>query len=122
MLKVLNKSFQYSAFQATKLDGLEDSAIHVLRKKLKFLRYSLEFFKDFCERKKYQPFFKLLSSSLDHLGDYNDIHVAIERIESIAPINPSLLFALGWLKAERLRVRGLCEKSIKKLFLQKTAW
>ena len=122
MLKLLNKSFEYSAFQATKLDGLDDSAIHVLRKKLKFLRYSLEFFKDFCDRKKYQPFFKILLRSLDHLGDYNDIHVAIERIESMTPINPNLLFALGWLKAERLRVRGLCEKSIKKLFLQKTAW
>jgi hypothetical protein len=122
MLKLINKSFEYSALQASKLNELEDSAIHVLRKKLKFLRYSLEFFKDFCERKKYQPFFKLLSDTLDHLGDYNDIHVAIERIESMATTNPNLLFALGWLKAERLRVRGLCEKSIKKLFLQKTAW
>jgi hypothetical protein len=36
--------------------------------------------------------------------------------------DPTLLFALGWLKAERQRVRSLCEKSIKKLIQSELAW
>jgi inorganic triphosphatase YgiF len=122
IFKILNKTLDFSIKQASKLSNLEDDAIHTLRKKLKFLRYSLEFFKDLCIRERFKPFFKLLTSSLEHLGHFNDICVAISRIEAMTASDPRLFFALGWLKAERLRTRGLCEKSIKELFQTKPAW
>lgn len=122
IFNILNKTFQFTVDQTAKLSNLEDEDIHTLRKKLKFLRYSLEFFKDICNRKRFKPFFKLLTTSLDHLGQFNDICVAISRIELMTASDPRLFFALGWLKAERLRTRGLCEKSLKALFLTKPAW
>ncbi|MFZ4062876.1 MAG: CHAD domain-containing protein [Polynucleobacter sp.] len=122
IFKILNKTFRFTVDQAAKLSDLEDEAIHTLRKKLKFLRYSLEFFKDICNRERFKPFFKLLTVTLDHLGQFNDICVAISRIELMTASDPRLFFALGWLKAERLRLRGLCEKSLKALFLTKPAW
>lgn len=122
VFKRINKVFTYCAQQAADLSGHEDEAIHELRKKLKFLRYSLEFFKELCDRNKFKPFFKLLTQALEHLGQFNDICVAIRRIESQTKSNPQLLFALGWLKAERKRTRILCEKSIADLFQTKPAW
>ena len=120
--KILNKTFQFFSEQVPKIDILEDEALHTLRKKLKFLRYSLEFFKDFCRQDKFTPFFKQLSLTLDNLGNFNDICVSITRIELMAKSDPLLLFAIGWLKAERLRTRGLCESSIKKLSRTSLAW
>jgi len=122
VFKRINKEFYFCANQATQLSGLEDEAIHELRKKLKFLRYSLEFFKDLCEQGRFKPFFKLLTVTLEHLGQFNDICVAISRIEALTKSNPQFLFALGWLKAERKRTRVLCEKSIADLFQTKPAW
>jgi inorganic triphosphatase YgiF len=122
VFKRINKEFYFCANQALELSSLEDDGIHELRKKLKFLRYSLEFFKDLCEQSRFKPFFKLLTVALEHLGQFNDICVAISRIESRTQSNPQFLFALGWLKAERKRTRVLCEKSVADLFRAKPAW
>ena len=86
------------------------------------MRYSLEFFRDYCDKKQYRKFFKSISITLDHFGLFNDICVSISRIEGLTEGDPTLLFALGWLKAERQRVRSLCEKSIKKLIQSELAW
>jgi CHAD domain-containing protein len=89
---------------------------------MKFIRYSLEFFRDYCDKNQYRQFFKSISSTLDHFGLFNDICVSITRIEGLTEGDQTLLFALGWLKAERQRVRSLCEKSVKKLIQNELAW
>lgn len=122
IFKVLRKTYHLSADLASQLNELEDEVIHTLRKNLKFLRYSLEFFKDLCDQARFKPFFKLLTVTLDYLGHFNDICVAISRLEPMSASDPRLLFALGWLKAERLRTRSLCKKSIKELFQAKPVW
>jgi inorganic triphosphatase YgiF len=122
VFKKMNKAYYFCANQAAELNGLEDEAVHVLRKKLKFLRYSLEFFRDFCVPSKFKLFFKALTQTLDHLGQFNDICVAIRRIEPLSESNSQFLFALGWLKAERKRTRDLCEISLIDLFQIKPPW
>ncbi|MBU3601820.1 CHAD domain-containing protein [Polynucleobacter sp. AM-25C3] len=121
-VKLLDSTFSFIATQVPRFSVLEDEAIHTLRKKMKFMRYSLEFYKDYCNKKYYREFFKSISITLDHFGLFNDICVSISRIESLTKGDPTLLFALGWLKAERQRVRSLCEKSVKKLIQNKLAW
>ena len=118
----LDDGFRFISNRAFKFSDLQDEEIHSMRKKMKFLRYSLEFFRDYCIKKTYPKFFKALTTTLDFFGLFNDICVAINRIEGLAQNDPTLLFALGWLKAERQRVRGLCGKSIKKLIQIKTPW
>ena len=120
--KMLNSRFRFISNQAPKFASLQDEEIHSMRKKMKFMRYSLEFFRDYCIKKAYPKFLKALTVTLDYFGLFNDICVAIDRIESRAKSDPSLLFALGWLKAERQRVRGLCGKSLKQLIQMGTPW
>ena len=86
------------------------------------MRYSMEFFRDYCVQKAYPKFYKSLSVTLDLFGLFNDICVAIDRIEGLLQNDPNLLFALGWLKAERQRVRSLCGKSLKKLVQMTFPW
>lgn len=121
-VKLLDSTFNFVATQVPRFSVLEDEEIHTLRKKMKFMRYSLEFFRDYCDKNQYRQFFKSISITLDHFGLFNDICVSISRIESLTKGDPTLLFALGWLKAERQRVRSLCEKSVKKLIQNKLAW
>lgn len=121
-VKTLKRAYQFCFTQSAQINFLEDEKIHELRKRLKFLRYSLEFFKDWFDKNKFKPFFKLLTRTLEELGQFNDICVAIHRIEPMTESNPQFFFALGWLKAERVRSREICIKNIKELMAVKTAW
>ena len=121
-VKLLNNTLHFVADRVPRFSVLEDEEIHTLRKKMKFIRYSLEFFRDFCDKNQYRDFFKSISITLDHFGLFNDICVSIGRIEGLTEDDQTLLFALGWLKAERQRVRSLCEKSVKKLIQNELAW
>ncbi|OYY08059.1 MAG: hypothetical protein B7Y67_17205, partial [Polynucleobacter sp. 35-46-11] len=75
-----------------------------------------------CNKKHYRKFFKTISIALDHFGLFNDICVSINRIEGLTQADPNLLFALGWLKAERERVKSLCMKSLDKVMQETPAW
>ncbi|HQS60119.1 MAG: hypothetical protein B7Y05_05325 [Polynucleobacter sp. 24-46-87] len=122
IFKLLGSTFHFLSSQNSRFADLHDEDIHTLRKKMKFLRYSLEFFKDYCNKKHYRNFFKSISIALDHFGLFNDICVSIQRIEGLTQADPSLLFALGWLKAERERVKNLCKKSLAKVIQETPAW
>jgi CHAD domain-containing protein len=120
--KKLDRRFQFITDQAAKFSDLRDEEIHLLRKKMKFIRYSVEFFKDFCNKKVYPNFYKTITTTIDNFGLFNDICVTIDRFEGSAQTDPNLLFALSWLKFKRKRVRNLCEKSLKKLMHTPIPW
>ena len=120
--KLLDGGFSFVADRASRFSELQDDQIHSVRKKMKFLRYSLEFFRDYCNKSKYAKFNKSIADALEYFGLFNDMCVAISRIEALTQDDPNVLFALGWLKAERQRVRSLCGKSLKKLVRMDPAW
>ena len=122
VIKKLDRRFQFIADQAPKFSDLLDEEIHLIRKKMKFIRYSLEFFKDFCIKKIYPNFYKAITTTLDNFGLFNDICVTIDRIEGSAQKDPNTLFTLSWLKFKRKRVRNLCEKNLKKLVHTPIPW
>ncbi len=120
--KLLDSSFHFVSDRASRFSELHDEEIHSVRKKMKFMRYSLEFFKDYCNKNKYSKFYKSMTIALEFFGLFNDICVAISSIEGLTKSDSNLLFALGWLKAERERVKLLCDKSVKKLIKTDLAW
>lgn len=101
---------------------IEDELRHKLRKRLKRLRYTLEFFKDFCDAKRYKPYLKGLTRVSEALGHYNDLCVALEQSGKRLSTDNNILFALGWLKAEQTRVRLECAKELKAFYAIKKAW
>ena len=101
---------------------LSEENIHKLRKKMKFLRYSLEFFNAYCNPKRYTEYFKSINLALNYLGNYNDISVAIEKIAPKIYENPQMWFALGWLRSEQTQTKKLALKSLKQFTQLKKIW
>ncbi len=120
--KLLDSGFQFMDNRISRFADLDDEGIHAIRKKMKFVRYSLEFFKDYCSQDRYAKFFKEITAALEYFGMFNDVCVAIGRIEGLAQGDSGLLHALDWLKIERQRLRTLCEKSAKKLVGAAVPW
>jgi len=73
---------------------------HELRKKMKRLRYSLEFIEGECKSAKFRYFSKVLARAQNELGIYNDLQVALENYRAIVTHDPAAWFAVGWLIAQ----------------------
>ena len=73
---------------------------HELRKKMKRLRYSLEFIEGECKNAKFRHFSKVLARAQNELGTYNDLQVALENYRAIVTHDPAAWFAVGWLIAQ----------------------
>ena len=73
---------------------------HELRKKMKRLRYSLEFIEGECKSTKFRQFIKVLARAQNELGTYNDLQVALENYRAIVTHDPAAWFAVGWLIAQ----------------------
>jgi len=101
---------------------IPDERRHKLRKRLKHLRYTLEFFVDFCDQSKYKGYLSSLAKVLDALGRYNDICVAIEKSQDRLAIDGNILFAMGWLRAEQTRTCLECANAFKAFSLVKKIW
>lgn len=122
ILKELNKIHKDTKKTAVKFMSVSDEERHRLRKKLKRLRYALEFFKDLCLGGRYKEFLKKLENVADALGQYNDICVALEKVESLIELDRNIFFAQGWLKAEQARVLDLSDRELKAFYSEKKAW
>jgi CHAD domain-containing protein len=85
---------------------------HRLRKRLKRLRYALEFIESELPAKCYKRYSKALASALNELGEYNDLQVAIEAYRGISEIDSRAWFAIGWLKAQLPKSESRCIKAL----------
>jgi triphosphatase len=81
-------------------DTATDSARrHRARKRLKRLRYALEFLAPLFAEKAVRRFSKRLGRALEALGTVNDLQVAHDHYRAAAAADPAAWFAVGWLAA-----------------------
>ncbi len=73
---------------------------HVLRKRVKRLRYALQFADALLPRKKIKPYLKQLARLQEVLGQMNDLVVARHRFEAMRQSQAGAWFACGWISAE----------------------
>lgn len=121
-LKDLDKVQKDTKKLALNFMSIQDEQRHKLRKRLKRLRYSLEFFKDFCDQKRYKDYLKSLGRVSESLGNYNDICVALDKSEQLLTADSNILFAMGWLKAEQTRTRSECNETLQRFYKLKKVW
>ncbi len=80
---------------------LDDAGRHRLRKRIKRLRYAVEFsaalFRDGAVRRYLKPLRRLQ----DSLGEINDVVVAMTAYRTRSDADPHAMFAMGWLAARR---------------------
>ncbi len=97
---------------ALRFESFDLERRHRLRKRLKRLRYALEFIQSELPQKYYKRFSKVMTIALDELGEYNDLQVAIEAYRGISEIDSRAWFAIGWLKAQLPKAESRCIKAL----------
>jgi CHAD domain-containing protein len=90
--QVLRKGLSFSTLH------MEDR--HELRKRVKRLRYALQFADALLPREKIKPYLKQLARLQDLLGEMNDLVVARHRFEAMRESQPGAWFACGWISSE----------------------
>ena len=97
---------------ALRFESFDFEQRHRLRKRLKRLRYALEFIESELPSKGYKRYSKALTNVLNDLGEYNDLRVAIEAYRSISEVDPRAWFAIGWLMAQLSKAERRCIKAL----------
>lgn len=90
--QVLHKGLCFATLQ------MEDR--HELRKRVKRLRYALQFADALLPHEKIKPYLKQLARLQDLLGQMNDLVVARHRFEAMRESQPGAWFACGWISSE----------------------
>lgn len=88
---------------------------HRVRKRLKRLRYGLDFTGALLNDKAVRRWMSVLSPAQDALGEYNNLLVAKALFESALGRHPQAWFALGWIAAERGRAVTACTEALSKV-------
>ena len=76
---------------------LEMQARHDLRKRVKKLRYAMQFTDALLPEKALNAYLKGLSQVQNILGDMNDLYNALENFSLLRDTQPSAWFACGWI-------------------------
>ncbi len=95
---------------------------HLLRKRLKRLRYALEAVQPLCKRKSGERFLLALRQALEALGQLNDLQVADALYRQRALAEPQAWFAVGYLAARRQAALDKAAASLARLSALKPAW
>jgi len=114
--KRLSRLHKRVAADAARFAALADDQRHSLRKRMKRLRYSLEFVAPLFPAKASTRYLALLKPAQDALGDYNDVVLAAAACVAATPHSVGDGFVLGWLSARRdalaaaaaTRLKALC--------------
>jgi triphosphatase len=86
---------------AARFAELDIEARHQLRKRLKRLRYGLEFYGQLSPARRLRTHLKPLQQAQQVLGELNDLALAIDASRAELAGNPPAWFALGWLSARQ---------------------
>ena len=113
--KRLSRLHKRVADDASRFAAQDDDARHDLRKRLKRLRYSLEFVAPVFPKKAVSRYLALLKPAQQALGDYNDIVVAQASLREAATRSDSDAFVLGWLTARREALAQAASAQLRRL-------
>ncbi len=97
---------------AKRFGRLDDVARHRLRKRLKRLRYAVEFSAGLFGRRAVERYLGRLRDAQERLGEFNDVCVAVAAYRPLAATEPRAWFALGWLAARRAAVLAVCSTEL----------
>ena len=110
----LNRWHRQVVADAERFDALDDSGRHLLRKRIKRLRYAAEFSASAFDDRAVRRYLKGLRALQERLGTVNDVAVGIALYSAAAPTDARALFALGWLAAQRERALKACRPDLKR--------
>ena len=101
---------------------LDEDQQHEVRKRLKRLRYLLEFSAPLFASRKINDMTAALKPVQDALGLYNDELMALQAWRTLSAHDPHAWFGIGWFTARRLPNARRCLKEIKSFSRLKPFW
>ena len=101
---------------------LDEVQQHRVRKRLKRLRYLMEFAAPLFSARKVHQMTVALKPAQDAMGLYNDELMALLAWRALANSNPDAWFGVGWFAARRLPNARRCLKDIKSFADLKPFW
>lgn len=120
--KSLTKLYQKILKDAAQFSSLAVEQQHRTRKRVKQLRYCIDFIAGIYPEKQVQQFLNKLQPIQEYLGFYNDLFVAEQIFEQQATEHPQFLFALGWVKAQQPHVAKKAAKKLQALSTKDIFW
>ena len=118
----LEKLHSHAIRDGKKFLALDEEHQHGVRKRLKTLRYMIEFSAPLFAGQEVLKMTDALKPAQDALGLYNDELVALHTLHTLAVEDPRAWFGIGWFTARRLPNAKLCLKEIKALTKVKRFW
>lgn len=97
----LNRWHRRAAADAKRYPELDDAGRHRLRKRVKRLRYALEFSAALFKPRELRRYLRALRAVQERLGAINDVVVAMKAFNRHRDTDLRAWFALGWLAARR---------------------
>ena len=107
---------------ARAFDSLDDEGRHRLRKRIKRLRYAVEFSASLFDERAVRSYLKTLRALQERLGTVNDVAVGIALYAAAVPADARALFALGWLASQRERALAACRPDLKRFVAAACFW
>lgn len=96
-------------------DSLDDASRHVLRKRVKRLRYSIDHVAGMFDEKRLKRYRRKLGKVQKLLGEANDLVEARAVYRGLIETQPQAWFALGWIAARLDMLEPRIQKAFKKL-------
>lgn len=118
----LARLFKQVRRDARRFAEFDDPARHRLRKRLKRLRYLLEFGAGLYAPKAVRKLLKAFGPVQDALGHYNDVCVARALFERSTAGDGAAMFARGWLARERDAALQACLDVLPRLRRARACW
>ena len=118
----LEKLHKRALHDGKKFLALEEAEQHSVRKRLKRLRYLMEFAAPLFGSSKVNRMAKALKPVQDALGLYNDELMALHAWRDLAADKPKAWYGIGWLTARKQPNAKRCLKKIKAFALIKPFW
>ena len=107
---------------ARRFAELDEEARHRLRKRVKRLRYALEFTRGLFEAKKLARLVKALAELQTRLGALNDAGVALQALRTAPATDPAVSFVLGWLTARCAALADECRPALERFVTTRPPW
>ena len=85
---------------------------HQLRKRVKRLRYSIEFIATLYPKKVVKQYLKALKPLQDSLGRFNDLSVADTLFKNDLKQHPETWFVVGWIAAEQASIEQKIQQDL----------
>ncbi|MCO8108847.1 CYTH and CHAD domain-containing protein [Acinetobacter indicus] len=120
--KQLAKMHRQICQDAVQFEHLDSEQKHRTRKRVKRLRYSVEFIASLFEADAVKQYLKALKPAQESLGQFNDLVVAEALFQHEVQQNPQAWFVLGWIAAEQKHVLAEAQQHLLEFTRSKTFW